>query len=536
MTGKYLSCLLLLSSAVALVPSARAQTDEIVIDSLQEGKPFPHFWETMFGSGRAVLGLRENYLKNMSLVKSAANFNYVRFHGIFGDEMGIVSLGDDGRPVYNFRYVDQVYDALLARGVRPFVELGYMPGLLGADAFRRRGGLQPMQPQAPKLHRVTDYSSGTFWYRANVSPPENYAQWDDLIRTFTRHVEDRYGKDEVRHWYFEVWNEPNQASWTGNPQMETYFTLYDHTARAIKDVDPQLKVGGPATATTSWVPEFLAHIATAHSPIDFLSTHVYANDPPERVPVADALKTPAHMVCAATAHVKDMEKDAKQARLPLIISEFGADWNSANGLSASTYIGPWLAQTAHDCDGLTEMMSYWTFSDNFEEQGIPGAELPGIFGIVSEQGIPKPALNAFRLLHRLGNRRLPESNDAALVTRDADGHIDVAFWNYHTPDLSEAQLASDGMKKIFHVRVRSSSVRTPVKARLWRVDQAHGNVMPAYRRLGMPVVPTPAQQKVLVQAAAPDTGQEVVIPAEGIDIAVPAQGLALLEVARGSVD
>ncbi|NHN84034.1 cellulase family glycosylhydrolase [Acetobacter musti] len=534
MTGKYLSLLILLSFTVMLIPSARAQTEEIVIDPQQSGKPFPHFWEEMFGSGRAVLGLRQNYLKNMALVKGVTQFSYVRFHGVFGDEMGIVSFGDDGRPVYNFRYVDQIYDELLARGVRPFVEIGYMPSPLGSDAFRRRGGLEPLQADAQKLHRVTDYSSGTFWYRANVSPPENYAQWDDLIRAFTRHVEDRYGKDEVRHWYFEVWNEPNQASWAGNPQMDTYFTLYDHTARAVKAVDERLRVGGPATATTSWVPEFLAHVTTAHSPIDFLSTHVYANDPPERVPVPDAQKTPAHMVCAATAHVADLKREAKQARLPLIISEFGADWNSDDGLAASTYIGPWLAQTAHDCDGLTEMMSYWTFSDNFEEQGIPRAELPGVFGIVSEQGIPKPAFHAFSLLHRLGERRLPERNDEALVTRNADGRMDVALWNYTPPDVSQTASVTDGKKKIFHVRMRSSSIR--VKARMWRVDQAHGNVMPAWKRLGEPAVPTPAQQKLLLQAAAADSGQDIVIPAAGIDVAVPAHGLVLLEVPRDSLN
>ncbi|MBB3883621.1 GH39 family glycosyl hydrolase [Acetobacter oeni] len=534
MTGKRFLYLLLLSAAATQAQPARAQTDNIVIDPRQPGKPFPHFWEEMFGSGRAVLGLRENYLKNLSLVKSITHFNYVRFHGVFGDEMGLVSLDNNGRPVYNFRYIDQVYDALLARGVRPFVEIGYMPGLLGSDSFRRRGGLQPLQPEAQQLHRVTDYSSGTFWYRANVSPPADYAQWDDLIRAFTRHVETRYGKNEVRHWYFEVWNEPNQASWGGNPQMETYFTLYDHTARAIKATDPQLKVGGPATATTSWVPEFLAHVTAAHSPIDFLSTHVYANDPPDRVPVPDAQKTPAHMVCAATAHVAELQRAARQSRLPLIISEFGADWNSDDGLSASPYLGAWLAQTAHDCDGLTAMMSYWTFSDNFEEQGIPRAELPGVFGVVSEQGIPKPAFHAFALLHKLGERRLPESSDSALITRNADGRLDVALWNYGPPDLPGQHITSDGKNRIFHLRLRSAPTR--VTARIWRVDQAHGNVMPAWKRLGEPAVPTPAQQKELIRAAAPDTGQDIVIPESGIDIAVPSQGLALLEVERSSLN
>ena len=137
----------------------------------------------------------------------------MRFHAIFHDEVGVYDEDKQGNPVYNFSYVDQIYDGLLANGVQPFVELSFMPYKLAA-----RPDLQ------------------AFWYKPNVSPPKDYAKWDDMITQFAKHLVDRYGIDEVSQWYFEVWNEPNLDFWTGTPRQQTYFELYDHTARDIKAV------------------------------------------------------------------------------------------------------------------------------------------------------------------------------------------------------------------------------------------------------------------------------------------------------------
>src|ERR1700687_2594687 len=224
-----LSVLPLLFSAVPM--RAQPQAGEvIVIDGSAAAHPLPHFWEKMFGSGRAIVTLRESYRRDLRDVKQITSFEYVRFHAIFHDEVGVYDEDAQGHPIYNFSYVDQIYDGLLANGVRPFVELSFMPKNLAADKNA--------------LH--------AFWYKQNVSPPKDYAKWDDLIRQFTKNLVDRYGISEVSQWYFEVWNEPNLDFWTGDSRQSTYFELYDHPVRAIKSVDPHLRVGGPATAQAAW--------------------------------------------------------------------------------------------------------------------------------------------------------------------------------------------------------------------------------------------------------------------------------------------
>ena len=214
----------------ALFLPAQNTPESITIDVSAPAHPFPHYWEQMFGSGRAVLSLRDSYRKDLRTVRQITGLQYIRFHAILNDDVGIYDEDKQGKPVYNFSYVDQIYDGLLAAGVKPFVELSFMPYKLAAR--------QDIQ---------------SFWYRPNVSPPKDYTKWDDLITQFTKHLVERYGIDEIAKWYFEVWNEPNLDFWSGNPKQQTYFELYDHTVRDIKAVAPSARVGGPATAQAAWV-------------------------------------------------------------------------------------------------------------------------------------------------------------------------------------------------------------------------------------------------------------------------------------------
>src|SRR5580704_2279475 len=172
--------------------------DVIIIDAKAASHPFPHFWERMFGSGRAILSLRDSYRHDLRAVKDVTDFEYLRFHAIFHDEVGVYDEDSQGQVLYNFSYVDQIYDGLLAAGVRPFVEISFMPNKLAAKNI---------------LH--------SFRYKPNISPPKNWTAWDGLISAFTRHLVDRYGIDEVAQWYFEVWNEPNLDFWAGEPRQAT---------------------------------------------------------------------------------------------------------------------------------------------------------------------------------------------------------------------------------------------------------------------------------------------------------------------------
>src|SRR5579875_706566 len=265
--------------AAGLVAAAPAPVVQIKVDASAQGTPFPHFWEQMFGSGRAVLSLRDDYRRDLDAVHRATGFQYVRFHGIFDDDVGLVQRGKDGKITWNFSYVDQIYDGLLAHGVKPFVELSFMPKALSSDPSRQQ----------------------SFSYHPNPMPPRNYAEWNAMIRAFAQHLIARYGIDEVANWYFEVWNEPNLDFWGGEPKQSTYFTLYDNTARTLKAVNPRLRVGGPATAQAAWVTAFLDHVHKDHVPVDFVSSHIYGDDTAQNVFHTDEHIPRADMVCRAVA-------------------------------------------------------------------------------------------------------------------------------------------------------------------------------------------------------------------------------------------
>ncbi len=202
-----LVCATLPASAQQPTQQPAQQPERLTIDARAKTTPFPHFWEQTFGSGRAILSLRQSYRDDLRTVKQATNFQSIRFHGILMDEVG---LYDPDRVVknpglaaeaahdastYNFAYIDQIYDGLLAAGVKPFVEISFMPKKLAAD---------------PTLIHP-------FWYHPFVSPPKDYKLWDDMMRAFASHLVERYGIQEVSTWKFEVWNEPNLDFWGGAP-------------------------------------------------------------------------------------------------------------------------------------------------------------------------------------------------------------------------------------------------------------------------------------------------------------------------------
>jgi xylan 1,4-beta-xylosidase len=497
----------------------------ITVDTRDPGTPFPHFWEQIFGSGRAVLSLRQSYREDLRTVKTVTDFDAVRFHGIFMDDVGLydpdaqiqnpgqaAQAARPGQSPYNFSYVDQIYDGLLANHIRPFVELSFMPKKMASD------------PGA--LH--------AFWYKQNVSPPKNYALWDAMITAFTQHLVDRYGIEEVSRWYFEVWNEPNIDFWVGNPKQPTYFELYDHTARAIKKVSMRIRIGGPSTAQAAWAAAFLQHCKQGNIPVDFVTTHVYANDTAKDVFGTGEVIPRDRMVCRSVAKVHDEIAASPFPHMPLIFSEYNASYANEPDVTDTVFMGPWLATTISQCDGLTEAMSYWSFSDVFEEQGIIKTPFYGGFGLVAEDGIAKPALNAFAMLHQLGNRRIKVDSDSALATRRDDGAIAIALWNYAPPFGTGASYtpppADRGPSKTFNLRLAGASPNADVQ--IWRLDADHGNVVKTYDAMGRPAFPTRAQIAQLQAAGKPSPPQTAALSNGSLTITIPAQGLVLIKTAK----
>jgi len=476
-----------------------SQTQTVVVDVRASTHPFPHYWERMFGSGRAILSLRESYRRDLRSVKDATGFEYVRFHAILDDEVGLYDEDTEGKPVYNFSYIDQIYDGLLENGVRPFIELSFMPKKLAA---------------ADEVH--------SFWYHPIVSPPKDWTKWEDLVSHFAQHLVDRYGIEEVSHWYFEVWNEPNLDFWAGQPKEDTYYHLYDVTAQALKNVNVRLRVGGPATAQAAWVDRFIRYAADNHIPIDFVSTHVYGNDSAKDVFGVDEAIPRTQMVCRAARKVRDQVKASPRPDLPIIWSEFNASYKNEPAVTDSVFMGPWLAETIRQCDGLADIMAYWTFSDVFEEQGVIKQPFYGGFGLIAEGGIRKPSLNAFKLLHRLGENRISVDTDTAIVTRRSDGTLVAAVWNLFLPE------EVDGQAK--NVTIVFKGLAGYHRALLYRLDSAHGSVAAAYDELGRPPYPSPIELKQLRHAADLQAPESKALKHGEITIALPPQGLALVEI------
>ncbi len=477
---------------------AQSWSQETVnVDAQAQTTPFPHFWEQMFGSGRAILSLRESYRNDLRAVKQVADFKYVRFHAIFHDEVGVYNEDEHGNPVYNFAYVDQIYDGLLQNGVRPFVEISFMPKKL---AFN---------PDA--LH--------PFWYKQNVSPPKSMDRWDDLIRHFAQHLVDRYGIDEVSQWYFEVWNEPNIDFWNGIPRQRSYFDLYAHTARALKSVSPRLRVGGPATAASAWISNFLKFTSENHVPIDFVSTHAYADDTTldlfgtnEDIPMDER-------VCRAVAKVRNEIKSSSTPDLPFFLTE----WNVQGMMNArdTIFVGPALANTIRQCDGLVNMMSFWTFSDVFEEGGPIPRPFVGMFGLRAKGGINKPVYYAYGLLHQLGDQRIAVDAKDVLVTKAPDGSLAIAAWNLVDPGqkgaTTDIHFAFAHLPAASHVSVE-------------RIDSDHGNVLAKYAAMDKPLDPTPAQVEQLNRETELPAPEETQLKDGRLDLELTPNTLALIKI------
>jgi len=485
--------------ALLLMPVSVLAQETVEIDAHAHLTPFPHFWEEIFGSGRAILSLRQSYRDDLRAVKSVTDFRYVRFHAIFHDEVGIYNEDEHGNPIYNFSYIDQIYDGLLANGVRPFVEISLMPRKLAAN------------PDA--LH--------SFWYKPNVSSPKSYDRWDDLIRRFAQHLINRYGIDEVSQWYFEVWNEPNLDFWGGAPRQSTYFDLYAHTARALKSVSPRLRVGGPATAQAAWIPDFLKFTSANHVPVDFISTHAYADDTVENlfgtrenIPMDDR-------VCRAVAKVHDQIKSSTSPELPFFLTEWNVEGQDDS--RDTTFVGPALANTIRECDGLVDAMSFWTFSDVFEENGPFPKPFIGRFGLRAMGGINKPSFYDFELLHQLGDQRLANPSRDVIVTESAQHGLVIAAWNLVGPGQTGADKT---MRLVFR------NVPADARATIQRVDSDHGNVLKEYAAMGEPIYPTPAQVQQLNRETALPAPEQTHLSAGSLELRLTPNTLALIKVAQ----
>ena len=429
--------------------------------------PFPHFWEHTVGSDQAPLALRADWQAQLRRCHEELGFRYVRFHGLLSDDMGTLILNNDAL-LYSFHNIDQIFDFLLAIGMRPFVELGFMPRALASG------------------------DTTVFRYAGNVTPPKDHAQWAELIRRLIAHWVERYGYLEVREWFFEVWNEPNlEAFWTGG--QAGYFELYRHTAAAIKSVDSALKVGGPATAKNAWIVEFLQFCKSNKVAADFVSTHHYPTDALGK----ESDNTEEALANSKRSLLRDQAWQAKQQTgdKPLYYTEWNSSSNPRDPLHDEPYAAAFVVKTIMEAQGLVESYSFWTFSDIFAENYFPSVPFHGGFGLLNLHGIAKPIYRAFELLHRLGSEQLPGTGEHPTVdvwvVRGGD-KITVLACNHALPRHPVATQ---------RLRIALVDAEVPQAVGVERIDDEHANAKALWQQMGSPEYPDVDQLRRLEEAS-----------------------------------
>jgi xylan 1,4-beta-xylosidase len=413
---------------------------------------FEHFWEHTVGSGHAPLALRSDWQAQMQKCHAELGFRHVRFHDLLSDSMGTLVCQEE-KLIYSFFNADQIMDFLLAIGMRPFVELSFMPQALASG------------------------SETVFRYKANVTPPKNYKQWETFIHKLTRHWVDRYGLGEVSQWFFEVWNEPNlKAFWTGT--RANYFKLYRHTVEAIKSVDASLKVGGPATAQTAWIDAFLDYCERKNLPVDFVTTHYYPTDAFSE----NEAETEKKLANAPWDVMRQQAEKAKEQAhgLPLYFTEWNISSDPRHSLHDEPFAAAYAIHILMSLHDLAHGYSFWTFSDIFEENYFPSVPFHGGFGLLNLHSIPKPVYRAFQLLHQLGNEQIEVSGQ----------HDTVEVWVIRKENqltlLSVNHALPSHPISTERVEITLSEAPQPQQCYIERIDEDHANPRGRWLDMGSP--------------------------------------------------
>jgi len=482
---------------------------KIYIDPSQTKGPLNRFWSDTFGGGYAALALRADYQQHLRDVKAIIGCDYLRIHGIFHDNLGVYQEAPDGTPIYNWHYVDKVYDFLMSIDIKPFVEFGFMPEGLASGSQQH------------------------FWWKANVTPPKDMQRWHDLVYAFVSHLVQRYGIDEVRTWRFEVWNEPNLPQFWGGTQTE-YFEMYAASAHAVKAVDEQLIVGGPAIASgfeVDWVTHFIDYCKTNDVPFDFISAHCYETGEAyqegrkmRRLALPDRIM---QLVRAVEKRIREVKAD-----VPLYYTE----WNSCTGLfdiiHDHEFQAPFILNTLKRVQGRVDAFAYWAHSDVFEEQGVFSSAFGNGFGIVSSHGLRKAGFNAFAMLSQLGDIEL-ETGDQPVFAAQTENEIQIILWHelpFKTLEQPDRFDYDPTLIRRFDVSIVLSLGDYTLTR--YQIDKTHSNPYFYWKEMGSPQYPTVAQIDDLRMHSHLEQIEQSTVMSDGIlrlPIDVPACGAVLLK-------
>ena len=443
--------------------------------------PFHNNVGYCIGTGRMGLALQKEYQDQLKLVQEEIGFSHIRGHGLFSDDMAIYHEYKDAdgntRVEYNYTYVDLVMDSYLSMGIKPFLELGFMPGKLAS-------GEQTI-----------------FYWKGNTTPPKSYEMWCDMVKALLRHLCNRYGWDEVTSWPVEVWNEPNLPGFWKDADKDEYFRLFEETFYAVKSVDERFKVGGPAVCGGSdevWIKAFLDYCSGKKIPVDFVTRHHYTTELPEHIghygyaEISDPelgfdnLKT--------TRAIIDSFPEYKGLKIQ--VTEFNTSYIPNCPLHDTNQNAAYIAGQLSRLGEVNESYSYWTFGDIFEEMGVPYTPFHGGFGLVANGLIPKPTFWTFKFFKQLTGSCMLHEEDLVVMKKEDGSYCGIA-WNQNTHRTGED---------------KSITITIPVEAGNdpdWyvlvkqTVDEDTCNPLKAWHDLGEPSSLSDTQKQLIRQCARP---------------------------------
>jgi xylan 1,4-beta-xylosidase len=473
----------------------------IAVDVNQIQGPLDTSFKVCVGAGRANEGLRADWQEQLRVARRECGFRYIRMHGLLTDDMGVYNEDAHGNPLYNWQYIDRLYDFLLSINVKPFVELSFMP---------------------------KDLASGSrtiFWWKGNVTPPKSYDKWADLIRHLAAHFQERYGHDEVKTWYFEVWNEPDlhDGFWTGT--KEDYFKLYAVTAGAVKSVSPDYRVGGPATAMGQWDKSFIDFCHSNNVPLDFVSSHAYGvksgylDETGQRGTVIDS---DPDSVIGRMVGERRMIDQSPTPGLPLHFTEWSSAYTPTDFMHDTYQQAAFILSKIKGADQSVDSMSYWVFTDIFEENGPRMTPFHGGFGLINYEDLKKPAFYAFKFLNELGGSELDNTDPASWVCTNPDHSVQALFWNY-TPivppsGMNDQQFYQHEIPARENGRVQLCITNLPAGSytlEIYQTGYRANDVFTGYLDLGSPSQLTPAQVGILREqsSGSPQTVETIQVEA-----------------------
>lgn len=496
---------------LAMLPLGLQAADRTVsVDvSVVKGQKNP-LYNFCVGAGRANEGLRADWQRQLRLARKECGFRYIRFHGLFTDDMGVYQEDRNGNPSYNWQYIDELFDFIQEIGMKPFIELGFMPNALASGP------------------------NTIFWWRGNVTPPKDPAKWEAFIKAFTEHVTERYGREEVKSWYFEVWNEPNLVGfWLGDtkgksyeeflPTLQSeYYKLYASTVRGVKAVDASYKVGGPATAGSGWIDETLTYVKEHNVPLDFISTHCYATMSgylDEHGNAGTVFAPNRDAVWAEVKGVRAKMNAAGRSDAELHYTEWSSSYTPSDPIHDSYHSPAFIIEKMHKVGDAAQSMSYWTFTDIFEEAGPRMTPFHGGFGMMNYQDLKKPAYYAFKFLNQLGSTELVNEKDGdSIVCRTEDGSVQALFWDFSIdhpgPSIinQEYYIKDNPPKDKGALELKLSKLAAgQYRMKVYQVGYRVNDVQAVYRDMGSPKQLTKAQVATLRKASSGDSILEEVV-------------------------